>query len=430
MNKKSPYFIIKITIFILIFTFGVFLVWASFAPLEQGAPANGFVKVANYRKIIQHQYGGTVKEIFVHEGDFVKKGDVLIKLEDSEIKAQFAHIKAEYISALAIYSRLNAEKYFFSKIIYPPEVLKMKNIPEIKKVIQIQEEVFRARRAKFEADKKIIMESLKGFQNYAETLEKQKFYYQNQLKIIETQIESLKKLANEGYYPKNRLLELERKAQELRADIARTTAEQQRALTNVNESLMRLKALEKEYLKEVETELAEIEKRLLSLKESYLAIKDKLEKTWIKAPEDGIVMNLKIHTIGGVIMPGEPIMEIVPKDAELIVEAKLSPLHIEEVKVGQLVDLRFIALDPKKTPVLTGTLIYVSPDILTDEKTGYPYYLVKAKIDKSSMKEIQKLNKEITPGMPVQVIIKTGKRTFLSYLLKPFIDRLATAFLK
>ena len=182
--------------------------------------------------------------------------------------------------------------------------------------------------------------------------------------------------------------------------------------------------------KEVETELAEIEKKLLSLKESYLAIKDKLEKTWIKAPEDGIVMNLRVHTIGGVIMPGEPIMEIVPKDAELIVEAKLSPIHIEEVKVGQPVDLRFIALDPKKTPVLTGMLIYVSPDILIDEKKGYPYYLVKAKIDKSSMKEIQKLNKEITPGMPVQVIIKTGKRTFLSYLLKPFIDRLSTAFLK
>lgn len=432
VKERDPHRIIRLTIIVLIFTLGIFLVWAAFAPLEQGAPANGFVTVANYRKVVQHQYGGTVKDILVHEGEEVKKGQVLIRLEDSDLKAQFAQVKAEYVSALAIYTRLQAEKYFLPRIIYPPEVLEMKDTPEIKKVIQVQNEVFQARRAKLEADKKIIMESIEGFRSYAKNLEAQKHYYREQLALVEKQIKSLKDLSEEGYYPKNRLLELQRQAEALRAQIAETQANQVRAEASVKEYLMRLSAIEKDYLKEVETELADIEKKLMALKEIYEAIKDKLEKTEITAPEDGIVMNLRVHTIGGVIRPAEPILEIVPKNAELIVEAKLSPSHIEDVKVGQPVDLRFVALDPKKTPVLTGKLIYVSPDILYDEAQGtkIPYYLLRARIDKESLKEIKKFNKEITPGMPVQVIVKTGKRTFLSYLFKPFLDRMAAAFLK
>lgn len=430
VETKDPYKIIKLTVIVLIFTLGIFLIWAAFAPLDQGAPAGGFVTVANYRKVIQHQYGGTVKEILVKEGEEVKKGQILIKLEDADLKAQFAQVKADYVSALAIYARLQAERYFLPRIIYPPEVLEMKDIPEIKKVIQIQNEVFKARRAKLEADKRIILESINGFKEYAKNLEKQKLYYKSQLSLIEKQIESLSTLSEEGYYPKNRLLELQRQAEALRAQIAETQANQVRAEASVNENLMRLSAIEKDYLKEVETELSEVEKKLLSLKEVYDAVKDKLEKTEIRAPEDGMVMNLRIHTIGGVIRPAEPILEIVPKNAELIVEAKLSPSHIENVKVGQPVDLRFIALDPKKTPVLTGKLIYVSPDVLEDEVHKVPYYLVRAEIDEKSLEEIKKFNKEITPGMPVQVIIKTGKRTFLSYLFKPFLDRMAAAFLK
>lgn len=422
--------VIRTALIILACTLGVFLLWAAFAPLNQGAAAGGFVTVADYRKVVQHQYGGTVKEILVKEGQEVKKGQVLIKLEDSEIQARFTQIRGEYFSALAARARLQAERAFGVKVLYPDEVLELKEEPEIKRILQAQEELFRARRAKIETDKKVIMESIRGLKDYTEQLRAQIKSYESQLNIVKTQIQSLKNLSEEGYYPKNRFLDLERMAEDLRGRISETLANQSRAEATAQEYMMRLSALERDYLREVESELAEVEKRLPGLRDSYYALKDMLDKTEIKSPEDGTVMGLRVHTIGGVISAGHPIMEIVPKNSELIIEAKLLPNDIEDVKVGQSADLHFVALDPKKTPVLEGKVIYISPDTQIDEASRMPFYLVRVKINEETLEKIRKINKEITPGMPVQVVIKTGSRTFLSYLLKPFIDRLAVSFLK
>lgn len=422
--------VIRTALIILACTLGVFLLWAAFAPLNQGAAAGGFVTVADYRKVVQHQYGGTVKEILVKEGQEVKKGQVLIKLEDSEIQARFTQIRGEYFSALAARARLQAERAFGVKVLYPDEVLELKEEPEIKRILQAQEELFRARRAKIETDKKVIMESIRGLKDYTEQLRAQIKSYESQLNIVKTQIQSLKNLSEEGYYPKNRFLDLERMAEDLRGRISETLANQSRAEATAQEYMMRLSALERDYLREVESELAEVEKRLPGLRDSYYALKDMLDKTEIKSPEDGTVMGLRVHTIGGVISAGHPIMEIVPKNSELIIEAKLLPNDIEDVKVGQSADLHFVALDPKKTPVLEGKVIYISPDTQIDEASRMPFYLVRVKINEETLEKIRKINKEITPGMPVQVVIKTGSRTFLSYLLKPFIDRLAISFLK
>ncbi|MCX8034505.1 MAG: HlyD family type I secretion periplasmic adaptor subunit [Thermodesulfovibrio sp.] len=429
-EKYSVKKIIKITLIILACTLGVFLIWAAFAPLDQGAPAIGYVAVANYKKVVQHQYGGTVKDILVKEGDEVKKGQTLIKLEDSEIKAKYANVRAEYLSALVIYSRLQAERAFMPKIIYPQEVIQMKDDPEIKKVINVQEQLFKARKLKLETEKKVVFESAKGLKDYSFNLQRQKSFYENQLRIVEKQIEKLRDLSDEGYFPRNRFLELERTSEELRGKIAEITANQLRAEASVNEFTLRANAIEREYIKEVESELAETEKKLPALRDSFTAVQDMLEKTEIKAPDDGIAMGLKVHTIGGVIQAGQIIMEVVPKNSELIVEAKLSPAHVEDVKKGQMADLRFITLDPKKTPVLDGELIYISPDVMYDEANKATFYLVKLKIKESSLEQIKKINKDITPGMPVQVVIKTGSRTFLSYLFKPLFDRLAISFLK
>jgi len=422
--------IIKTSLIVLASTLGLFLLWAAFAPLNQGAPAFGSVSVANYRKVVQHQYGGTIKDILVKDGEEVKKGQTIIKLEDSDAKAKYAQIRGEYVTALIVQARLNAEMAFMSKISYPEEVIQMQDDPEISRVITAQEDFFRARRAKLDTDRRIIMESLTGFKHYSAQLNEQKASYEKQLKITKEQIESIKALLDEGYYPRNKFLELERTAEDLRGKIAETSANQLRAEATVQEYLMRLRAIERDYLKEVKEELADVEKKLPGLRDSYNAIKDVLEKTEIKAPEDGIAMGLKVHTIGGVISPGQPILEIVPKNAELIVEAKLSPSYVEDIKQGQSADLHFTALDSKKTPVLEGTVVYVSPDVMTDEHTKEPYYLVRVKINEETLKKIKELNKQITAGMPVQVVIKTGSRTFLSYLFKPFIDRLAFSFLK
>jgi len=432
MPEKNPHRFIKLTLLFLLFTVGVFFLWAAFAPLKQGAVAQGIVTVASYRKVVQHPYGGIVKEILVKEGDKVKKGEVLLRLEDYDLKAQFANVRAEYLTQLAVYARLQAERYFLPEIPFPPEVLEMKGDPALRKVLEVQKEVFRARRAHLEANKKVLLESIRGFKSYLASLEEQKRNLKAQLSLLEKQLHSLSPLSEEGYYPRNRYLELQRQAEDLKARIAEIQANQARAQASIQEYEMRLYALEKDYLKDVESELGEVERKLLSLKEVYQSIKDKLANVEVKAPEDGWVMNLRVHTIGAVIRPAEPILEIVPENATLIVEAKLPVTEIENVRAGQPVDLRFPALDPKKTPVLRGKLLYVSPDVLYDEVQGHkvPFYLLRIEIDKESLKEIHHLKKEILPGMPAQAIVITGNRTFLSYLFKPFLDRLATAFLK
>lgn len=429
-ERKSINKVIKITLIVLLFTLGVFLVWAAFFPISQGAPAYGKVTIANYRKVVQHQYGGTVKEILVKEGDEVKKGQVLIKLEDSDIKARYMSVKLEYLSSLLTQARLQAERAFMDTIVYPREVLEMKNDPEVRRLMSVQESLFMARRTKLETEKRVILESINGLKEYVQNLQKQADYYVNQLNLVNRQIESLKGLTAEGYYPRNRLLELERLAEDLRGKLAELRANKAKAEATINEYQMRIHALEREYIRGVETELAEVERRIPALRDAYIAVADMLDKTEIKAPEDGIVMALMVHTIGQVITPGQIIMEIVPKNAELLVEGRLSPIYVEEVKPGQTVDLRFPTLDPKITPVLEGELVYLSPDVLYDEIAKGTFYLVRVKIKEESMVKLQKLNKEIIPGLPVEIIIKTGKRPFLSYLLKPFLDRLAHTFLR
>lgn len=431
-SERKAFSLVRLSLIVLLIAFFGFFVWAAWAPLDQGASAQGLVTVSNYRKPVQHPYGGVVKEILVRDGEEVKKDQVLLRLEDTELRAQLAQVESEYFSALAIQSRLKAEREGLSYIVYPPELFSVKSSPEVQKVMQVQEEYFRARRAKLEAEKRVLLEAISGLRSYAKTLGEQLVHLRGMLATVKTQIESLSPLAEEGYFPRNRLLELKRQEEALWAQILETQANLQRATFQAQENEMRLKALEREFQREVEQEMAEVQKKLLALKETYLAIKDKLDKTALRAPEDGMVMNLRVHTLGAVLRPAEPILEIVPKDAELIVEAKLSPAHIENVKPGLPVDLHFIAIDPRKTPVLTGTLIYVSPDVQYEEVHGQkvPFYLLRVKIEPESFQKIKELNKEITAGMPVQVIVKTGKRTFLSYLLKPFLDRLATAFLK
>lgn len=423
---------IKLTLVVLSLSLGVFLLWAAFYPLRQGAPAHGVVVVSGYRKVHQHPYGGVIKEILVKEGDLVKKGQPLITFEDTEIRAQFMQARAEYFSLSLQKARLLAEKSQQPTFSIPKELSPYISDPELMRIYQAQKELFQARRAKLENEKRLLQETILGLTDYISSLKNQYNHLQSQLETLEKQITSLSPLTEAGYYPRNRLLDLQRQAEATRAQLAEISGNLKRAETSLREAKQRLHLLEREYQKDVETELAEVEKRLLMVKESYTTLLDRMEKTTLRAQETGRVMNLRFHASGAVVKPAEPILEILPENSTLIVEAKLSPLHIEEVRPGQEVDLYFPALDPKKTPVLRGKLIYISPDIQYDDFQGQriPYYLLRVELDPASIKEITKLGKELVPGMPAEVIVKTGERTFLSYLIKPFWDRLSRAFLK
>lgn len=428
----SNFSFIKITLIVLLLSLCIFLLWAAFYPLRQGAPAHGVVVVSGYRKVHQHPYGGVIKEILVKEGDFVKKGQPLITFEDTEIKAQFMQARAEYFSLSLQKARLLAEKSQQSLFTAPKELASYFSDPEFIRIYQAQRELFQARRAKLENEKRLLQETISGLTDYIVSLKNQYHHLQSQIDTLEKQISSLAPLTEAGFYPRNRLLDLQRQSEATRAQLAEISGNIKRAETSLREAKQRLHLLEREYQKDLEAELAEVEKRLLMVKESYTSLLDRMEKTTLRAQETGRVMNLRFHASGAVVRPAEPILEILPENSTLIVEAKLSPLYIEEVRPGQEVDLQFPALDPKKTPVLHGKLIYISPDIQYDEFQGQriPYYLLRVELDPASIKEIAKLGKELIPGMPAEVIVKTGERTFLSYLIKPFWDRLSKAFLR
>jgi HlyD family type I secretion membrane fusion protein len=420
--------LIRRTLLVIVVFLGGFLVWASLAPLTTGAVAPGTVTVASYRKTVQHQQGGTVKEILIKEGDFAKKDQVLIRLDDTTAKAQLAQVRSEYFQSMVAKHRLMAERILSAGINYPPEIVQMSKDPEFARFMTSQQALYLARKEQYESGRRGTIDIISSLKQTRERLSEQKSSHERQLDIQKRQADSLKELSEQGYYPRNKYLDLQRALEEIYGRKVETEAELMRTDSSIKEYAMRLRSLETEYLRQIETELNDIDKKATTLKDQYAAALNILEKTEIRAPENGVVMNLGIHTVGGVITPGQPLLEIVPENATLIVEAKVNPGDIEGINVRAKADLRFIALNAKKTPVLEGTVFYLSPDIQFDERLRMSYYLARTAIDESSMKELEKLSQEIKAGMPVQVILKKGERTFLSYLLKSFIDRLSMAF--
>ncbi len=408
--------------------FATFVAWAVLAPIQLGAVAMGMVTAETQTKMIQHQYGGTVREILVQDGDAVEQGQVLVRLEDATARAQFAQVTSEYLQALVVRARLEAEKAGSERIVYPEEVRRMEKDPVIQRVITAQEELFRVRKAKRADERAVLERSLEGFRESVQRLDAQARAYERQAAVLREQIEAVRGLTQDGYYPRNRMLDLQRSLENVLADLSGVVASRARMEASVKETEARLQALKSEHAREVEDQLAEAVKKLVALQDQFAAVKDHLEKTEIRAPEAGVVMNLRVRSVGAVVSPGQAILLLVPKDATFVVEAKVSPADIEDVQVGSEAELRFLAIDPKKSPTFDGEVYYVSPDVQYDEVHKATYYLCRVRIHPDTVAKIAAMGKEIIPGMPVQVTVKKAQTTFFAWLWKPFTDRLAVAF--
>ncbi|ROR03197.1 HlyD family type I secretion periplasmic adaptor subunit [Desulfosoma caldarium] len=405
-----------------------FVLWAVLAPIQLGAVAMGQVTAATFTKVVQHPYGGTVKDILVQDGDAVDKGQVLIRLEDATARAQYAQVYSEYLQALVVRARLEAEKAGLERIQYPEEVRRMEHDPVIRGVMRAQEELFRVRRAKRADEKQVLQRNLEGYREAAANLKVQARALERQAELLGEQIQAVSVLAEDGYYPRNRLLDLQRSLEAVRANLSEVVTSRARMEASARETEARLQALESEQAREVEDQLAEVVKRLMALQDQFAAVQDHLEKTEIRAPEAGIVMNLRVRSVGAVISPGQGILQIVPKGASFVVEAKVSTQDIEDVQVGSEAILRFMAINPKTSPTFDGTVLYVSPDVQYDEVHRVPYYLCRVSIPPETVEKIAAMGKEIIPGMPVMVIVKKASTTFFAWLWKPFTDRMAIAF--
>ncbi len=423
--KTSTRPIILVGLLGLIFGFGGFLAWAFWAPLDEGVVAPGEVTVVSHRKTIQHQYGGTIQEILVKDGDHVQEGQVLIRLNDAQPRANLANIRGEYYQALVLEDRLLAERSGADAIDFPQDVVAMKNHPDIAEQIHTQEELFNARRGALQSEINILKENIEGMREYVRRLEEVQASRAKQIKILRDEMKSLRELSDEGYYPRTKFLETERMLAEISGKRSEDLGNIARSKKAISEYKLTIVRRQQEFMRDVEAELSEVQTKLAALKDQYAATRDVLEKTEIKAPEDGTVVGLAVHTTGGVIMPGDRVMDIVPGDEELIVEAKVMTTDRNRVRENLKVDLRFTSFEVKKTPVIEGEVALVSADRFTDEATHIPYYQCRIRITKEGMRKLG--DRKLQPGMPVQVVIKTGERTLMEYLVKPLVDRVSVS---
>ncbi len=401
--------------------FGGFILWASFAPLDKGVPITGTVAVASHLQAVQHQTGGIIDSILVKEGDQVELGQVLVRMNDVQIKAQAEITRSQLFAARAIEARLLAERDGKDTIAFPEDLLSQQSDPRIANNIIIQNQLFTSRKSALRHEIAALDEITAGLKMQIRGLEASKVSKNQQLKFLEEQLVNLRDLSKDGFVPRNRVLDVERTYTQLLGEISADTGNIGRIQRQIAESEQRRIHRLEENQKEVRQKLSDVQRETEALSSRLYGQDFELANIEVKAPVAGTVVGMNVFTVGGIIGPGFKLMDIVPRDDMLIITGQV-PVHlIDRVHIDLQVDLIFSALNQKKTPNIPGIVTQVSADRLTDERTGLPYYTIKAKVTPEGMKKL--FDQQIRAGMPVEVFIKTGERSLMSYLFKPILDR-------
>jgi protease secretion system membrane fusion protein len=393
--------------------------------LDEGIPAQGMVMIDTKRKTIQHLTGGLIDKVFVREGQRVSEGDVLIKLNEAQARAEFESARQRYLSLRANEDRLVAEQTAEASIKFHPDVLADKDSPQISQHMRTQEQLLNSRKLALRSELGAIGEAIHAQQEAAKGFAAQLESRKQQLAYLSEERSGLRDLVRDGYAPRNKLLEIERLASDIEATTSDLQANLAKVKRTVAELTLRKLQREQEFRKEVDTQLVEVRREVSADEERYKATRDALARTELRAPVSGAVVGIATQTVGGVIPPGMRIMDIIPGDEALMLEAQISPHLIDRVRIGQLADIRFSNFSLTPQLVVEGQLISVSADLLSDPVTNSSYYLARVSVTPNGQKMLG--NRHLQPGMPVEIVIKTGERTLLSYLLHPLTRRLARA---
>jgi protease secretion system membrane fusion protein len=406
--------------------FGGFLLWAALAPLDEGVPTQGMVTLDTKRKTVQHLSGGIVKEVLVHEGQQVKEGDPLLRLDGAVAKANYEAVRQRYLGYRAMQSRLFAEQAGSVAIEFHPDVKSAMNDPLIKQQVTTQQQLIQARRAALAADLQGIEESVQGLKEQLGSYQNILVQRRSQLALLNEELTNTRGMVKEGYAPRNRQLELERMVAESNAAIADLLGNSLRVNRQVAELLQRSLARKQEYRKEVETQLADVTREVQSDAEKFVAVTADLDRMEIKAPASGQVVGLTVQTVGAVLQPGQKLLDVVPDSQTLLLEAHIPPHLIDKVQAGLSTDVRFNAFAHSPQLVVEGKVLSVSGDLLSDPaQPQYSYFLARVQVTPEGMKTLGK--RQMQPGMPAEIVIKTGERSMLTYLLHPLLKRMASS---
>jgi len=420
--------IVKFGMMTLAIGFGGFLLWAALAPLDEGVPGVGVVSVDTKRKTVQHLHGGVVEEILVREGARVKAGDILVRLNSTDVKAQLDIAQSQLYLAAAMEARLRAERANQDKMTFPDALqASAQTDPRAKDAIDAQSQLFSARRAALKSELATMDQMVAGLNNQITGLRSLEAGKKRQIELLEKELTSYRGLAEEGFVPRNKLYEQERVLADISGTRGSDIAQIARAEAAINETRLRQLQRQQDYRKEVESQMSDVQRELNTRTDQLRALEEQYARTDIKAPADGYVVAMEAHTVGGVVRPGDRIMDIVPEDDVLVVEAQLPVNLIDKVRVGQLANMHLqIVLSGGAQPVIEGEVVQISADRLTDQRTGAPYYSARIHITAKGAAEVARHKIHVQPGMQADVVVITGARTLLQYLMRPLMSRITS----
>lgn len=400
--------------------------WASLAPLESAAIASGVVESESSRKTIQHLEGGIVRKILVADGDIVRSGQTLIALDDTRADSEMQSLQGQLWDAFARAARLQAEQQRFERIAIPDALEQdSKQSGVAAAAVSAQQFIFQARLQVHESQLAVVRERRRQVEKEIEGLKAQENATGQRVDIVREELDMVATLVNKGLERRPRLLNLQRELADVEGRRGEIAAQISRAGQVISEQQATLFKLESERQNEIAQSLREAQNQIFQLRERLLAARDQLSRTEVKAPEDGVVTDLRIHTAGGVIGAGAPLMDLVPRQDRLIVTARLRPEDIDVVHPGLNAEVHLVPYNQRRVPRLKGTVVHVSADRLLDKRTDQPYYATKIRIDDA---QIVANDIQIVPGMPVQVFITTGRGTVALYALRPLLDSFRGAF--
>lgn len=406
--------------------FGIFGTWAAVAPLDSAANAPGVVTVQTYRKTIQHLEGGIVKELLVRDGDMVKAGDPLIVLDDSQVGAEYEMNRGQLIAAKATEARLRAERDDKEQIDFDdsiePDSLRSKEAQHS------ETQIFTARRSARLGEIAVLQERVGQLNEQIKGMEAVIATKRSLSKSYNSEIGELSGLLAKGFVDKQRLLDQQRKLDMLQSEIADHQSTITKTRLQINETKLQILQRNKDFNSEVVRQLAETQAKAYDLQERTSVYKDRLSRIVIRAPEDGMVLGMTVHTIGGIVRAATPLLDIVPSVSDLIVEVHVQPVDIDRIGVGKPAKIRFSAFSSSTTPEIDGEVVRISADRLTDERTGMPYYLARIRVTEEGQRKLG--DRKLQPGMPADALISTGERTMLQYIIQPARNAIAESMIE
>ncbi|WP_426026909.1 HlyD family type I secretion periplasmic adaptor subunit [Brevundimonas sp. TWP2-3-4b2] len=411
---------------IIVVFFVIFLGWAAFAPLDAGAYAQGQIAVIGNRQAVQHREGGVVSALHVAEGDTVRRGQILLQLASGELRATERGVASQVYALIAQRARLTAERDRLGAIPAPPEFagLTGDDLVLARESLRIQQLQFGARRSGRSTETGVLGQRVAQLDEQIEGYERQIAANVEQQRLIQEELTGMRSLADQGYAPLTRVRALERTAAQLDGEMGSLRSQIARSREAIGETRLQVSGVATRMNEDVADQLRQIDVQLNELRPRMLELRAQIARTEVRAPASGEIVGLTIFTAGGVIQPGQTLMEVVPRDASQVIVAQVNPNDVDNLRVGMTTEVRFPGLRERSPPKIQGRVTRISADSFTVEQTGSTYYRAEIVVPASELRTLGRAANALRPGAPVEVIILLRKRTALEYLLEPLTNNL------